>query len=377
MILLIIITFLHILFSILLFIQWIIGEKKKSIELDYSSTIPKTTSYHFEKFEYTETQNLEIKAHIERLRVNHIYFIHGTFVGDDPFDILSFIERAFPSLSGTIIERVKLQIKSGQNLIVRELGNFHPNLILRLKEICPDGVEFSNFTWSSSNHHIARLRGAIQLMNSIALQTREGERVLLYGHSHAGQLFTLMSQLCSKSPLGLQLKSLLYKSEIQPKEMEELIMACKKRRFDFVTLGTPVRYPWNTSSFPKAKLLHFINHRGTIPIGGGLTSSITTRSGDYIQQWAVAGSDSKSPVRDDQILNEELDLILGTGSDVKLLQRNIKFKKRLHDHGEHFLVDFKDNSKIPNSFLTIFGHGVYTKKNPMFWIINHSLEKLK
>ena len=377
MIIMIIVISIHTLFIALLFIQWIIGVDSKSVEVDYGSTIPKSSSYYFDSFDEESIDTQEIRKRVQSLGIKHIYFIHGTFVGDDPFDILSFIGKAFPSLSQAFIGKIKQQIKSGQNLIARELGNFHPNLILRLREVCPTDVEFENFTWSSSNHHIARLKGAIQLMRSISFRTSPGERILLYGHSHAGQLFTLMSQLCSKSTISQQLKSLLLKEEITQKELMNLITECKNRRIDFVTLGTPVRYPWDVNSFPKSKLLHFINHRGTTPIGGGLMSSLTTKTGDYIQQWAVAGSDSRAPIKEDQRINDELDLILGTGSDIKLLQRNIKFRKRLHDHGEHYLVDFKDNSKIPNSLLTIFGHGVYTKKNQMLWIINRSLQKLE
>ena len=377
MIIMIIVISIHTLFIALLFIQWVIGVDSMSAEVDYGSTIPKNSTYFFDSFDEESIETQEIRKRIQSLGIKHIYFIHGTFVGDDPFDILSFIGKAFPSLSEAFIGKVKQQIKSGQNLIARELGNFHPNLILRLREICPNDIEFENFTWSSSNHHIARLKGTIQLMRSISFRTSPGERILLYGHSHAGQLFTLMSQLCSKSTISQQLKALLLKEEISQKELVSLVTECKNRRIDFVTLGTPVRYPWDVKSFPRSKLLHFINHRGATPTGGGLMSSLTTKTGDYIQQWAVAGSDSRAPIKSDQRMNDELDLILGTGSDIKLLQRNIKFRKRLHDHGEHYLVDFKDNSKVPNSFLTIFGHGVYTRKNQMLWIINRSLDKLE
>ncbi len=358
-------------------LQWSIGEKTKSIEQDYSSVIPKECSYHYKKFSIEDIDTKEINRNITKLKIDHIYFIHGTFVGDDPFDILSFLERAFPSLAGNIIDKLRAQIKTGNNLFARELGNFHPNLIKRLKEICPKETRFENFTWSSSNHHIARLRGSLNLMKSIHMNTSQDERILLYGHSHAGQLFTLLSQLLSKSIVSSQLKEILLKNDISNEELEGLIASCKKRKFDFVTLGTPVRYTWNNKSFSNSTLLHFINHRGSTPMGGGLTSSISTKNGDYIQQWAVAGSDSKSPVKEDQKLNEELDLILGIGRDSTMLRRNIKFRKRLHKYGEHILVDFGDNSRVPNSFLTVFGHGIYTKKDPMLWIIHQSLRKIK
>lgn len=377
MVLLILVSILQIIFITSIVLLWVSGEETKVLEQDYSSLVPKECSYQYKKFSAEEVDTKEINKNISKLNINHIYFIHGTFVGDDPFDIISFLERAFPSLAGSIIEKMKFQIKSGSNLFARELGNFHPKLIIRLKEICPAETNFENFTWSSSNHHIARLRGTLNLMRSIDRNTRPGERLLLFGHSHAGQLFTLLSQLLGKSHFSKQLKEILLIADVNSNELEHLILSCKKRKFDFVTLGTPVRYTWNNKTFQNSSLLHFINHRGSTPMGGGLASSITTKSGDYIQQWAVAGSDSKSPLKEDQKLNEELDLILGVGRDSAMLKRNIKFKKRLHKYGEHFLVDFNDNSKVPNSLLTIFGHGVYTKKDPMLWIIDQSLKSLK
>ncbi|GEM_PF-3454318 len=376
MILLIIISILQIIFILYIALQLIAGEKIESIEQDYSSVISKESSYYYEDFSVDNISTEDICHNIMKLNINHIYFIHGTFVGDDPFDILSFLERAFPNLKENIINKIRTQIKSGNNLFARELGNFHPNLIKRLKEICPKDTRFENFTWSSSNHHIARLRGSLNLMRSIHSNTSPGERVLLYGHSHAGQIFTLLSQLLSKGSIASQLKEVLLKSDVEITELNNLIESCKRRKFDFVTLGTPVRYTWNNKTFPHSTLLHFINHRGKVPMGGSLTSSITTKNGDYIQQWAVAGSDSKSPIKEDQKLNEELDLILGIGRDSAMLRRNIKFKKRLHKYGEHILVDFKDNSRVPNSFLTIFGHGVYTRKEPMLWIIDQSLKRM-
>lgn len=376
MILLIFILISQFLFFSYLTLLWFVGESVESREMDYSTVVPEKSN--FQIVNYNEDVNLsEISSRLEELKIGHIYLIHGTFVGDDPFDIVTFIETAFPSLSGTIIHRIREQVKKGNNLIARELGNFHPNFLNTLKEISPKDLNLTNFTWSSSNHHIARLRGTLLLMRSIANSTAPGERVLMYGHSHAGQLFTLLSQILGKSVIANQLKEVLYKRDTNKLELEKLIRECRNRKYDFVTLGSPIRYNWDTSTFPKSKLIHVINHRGPTPLGGGLTSSITTRNGDYIQQWGVAGSDTKSPVREDNILNEELDLILGTGRDVSLLRKNIKFKKRLHSHGEHLLVDFLDSSKIPNSFLTIFGHGVYTKKGPMLWIINNTLKKLK
>ncbi|WP_417334879.1 hypothetical protein [Halobacteriovorax marinus] len=371
---------IQVVFFSYLFALWLFNTSKLEVLQDYSDIIPKTASYELLEFEELEG-NLSIEKEVPRLleELNYscVYFVHGTFVGDDPFDIISFIQNAFPSLSSTVVQSIRQGVKNGSNLIAREVGNFHPKLLERLQQHCPENIHFENFTWSSSNHHIARIRGAVKLMRSIAKNTSKSEKILLYGHSHAGQLFALISHLLSNDSLTIHLKDFLIKYEIEKEELEQLISQLKKRPMDFVTLGTPIRYPWSEKYLKNNMLLHFVNHRGKVPMGGSLSSSITTKSGDYIQQWAVAGSDSKVLVLEDKLRNEELDLILGIGSDVTSLRRNIKFKKRLHTRGHHFLVDFKDSSKIPNSFLTIFGHGVYTKRDQLLWIIYKSLTKIK
>ncbi len=52
------------------------------------------------------------------------------------------------------------------------------------------------FNWSSENHHIGRADGAIRLLDELAsLKLQPTQRVLLFGHSHAGNVFALMTNL--------------------------------------------------------------------------------------------------------------------------------------------------------------------------------------
>ena len=354
--------------AVLIFLYIRKTKKTSTQRQNYDQLIPSGSTYEFLK--YQEIQDTELV----KSNASSVYLVHGTFVGDDPFDLISLLERAFPSLKSTIIQKIKDQTKSGQDFLIKDFGNFHSSVSKSLRKYFTKDIKIDFFTWSSSNHHIARVRSAIDLLCDISNRHKVGEEILLYGHSHAGQLFSIISQLINDKLLREQILSVLKLDTSKTKEMLLAVRKVQKIKLVFITLGTPVRYSWSLSS--NTKLVHFINHRGAIPQGGGLSSSLMTKSGDYIQQWAVAGSDMVSPIEAERKMNSELDLILGTGSNIELLRKNIKFKKRLHNHGHHFLVDFQDNSRIPNSLLTLFGHAIYTKKSQFNWIVQQSIKFL-
>ena len=98
-------------------------------------------------------------------------------------------------------------------------------------------------------------------------------------------------------------------------------------KFNFVTMGTPARYKW--FAHENLKVLHLINHRGEEIIGGSSKFFMNTKSGDYIQQWGVEGSDMKSPSISEQKLNERLDELLGIGHSLEVMALRLKEKRRL------------------------------------------------
>jgi hypothetical protein len=330
----------------------------------YEDLIPKDAT--FEKKEFEQIDLKEINSNYKS-----VYLVHGTFVGNDPFDLIGLLESAFPNLKSTIIEKIKIQTKNGQDFLIKDFGNFHKSITSTLEKCFPNKIEINFFNWSSSNHHYARLRGSLSLIKEIASKSNKDDRIILFGHSHAGQVFALMTQLLNNQLIRKQIIKVLKLNKDQETSLIKDIKLLSYMKFDFVTLGTPIRYSWELSL--KTRLLHIINHRGVIPQGGSLSSSITTKNGDYIQQWAIEGSDILSANKQDREMNLELDLILGHGRDLEKLKRCIKFKKRLHHTGHHLLVDFKDHSGLPNSLKTIFGHAIYTQEKSMKWILNESL----
>ena len=156
--------------------------------------------------------------------------------------------------------------------------------------------------------------------------------------------------------------------------MSQYIAALANVQLDIVTLGTPVRYRWGR--YENYRLMPIVNHRSPVRISGLLS----TRDGDYVQQWGVEGSDLAPP--DNLELNDALDLILDKGRDRDILAEQVKIETRrppLYADGskviDPLLIDYKDNAGFPNFFSaiagishcikTLFGHGVYTQQEKL------------
>jgi hypothetical protein len=342
------------------------NNKKKYLLPDFTDLIPKNASYEFCKVSdlRNDFQNITRNQNVE---IQSLYLVHGTFVGDDPWHLISLIEESFPGVSAPLVGQIKSQTKKGQNYFAKDLGNFTTAHDDEFKRLTNSILSINHFTWSSGNGHYARLQGCLQLIEG--LLQNSNERILLVGHSHAGQVFALLTQLLNNPTFRKKIISILKAYDLCPVELNSKLKDLKSKRYDFVTLGAPARYNWNTR-VSSMTLTHIINHRGRDVLGGSFSGAIFTERGDYIQQWGVAGSDFKSPIDFEQDINLELDELLGEGANIRVLQENIKFRKRLHNEGHHYLVDYNDSSRLPNFFKTIFGHGTYTKVENMDILLN-------
>ena len=305
---------------------------------------------------------------LKKHKVGHVFLVHGTFAGDDPFDLVSMVGKTIPGMSEMIQKTIRGFVHKRQRAFFREMGNFTNEYIGILEDAWGSEIEIVPFVWSSANHHLARVKGAIDLISKIAntlLLYNKGERVLLIGHSHAGQLFVIMSQMLSSKKLRKKFLNIASRAGYNTALLMDYIMTLKQYGPDMVTLGTPVRYEWMLGK--NMRLLHFINHRGKEPFGWGAEGILFTRDGDYIQQYGVAGSDLLSPISNERELNILLDDMLGVGSNLSLWRRRIKERRRIHNVGRSLLIDYKDSAIYPNFLKTLFGHGVYTRTDVMLF----------
>lgn len=334
----------------------------------------------------------ENKHILKDTNVRHIFLVHGTFTGDNALGLFDIFEPIEKNLTGstTIIDKLKSLGKSALNFIVDDVGNYTESYANSLSEGLNKEIPCDLFIWGSGNFHLARLKGAIKLVEKLAdiithQNIHDEERILLIGHSHAGQLFALLTTFLENGNKAQQLFDVIDESNQLGTKTELLshLDKIKMVHFDIVTFGTPVRYSWG--KYDNYRLLAIVNHRSPIDI----TGLLTTRDGDYVQQWGAEGTDI-NPTSEAN-LNDKLDVILDKGRDISLLRDSLKHKNRRHPHyadgtvvAETLLIDYKDNAApilglpisldISHCVKTLFGHGVYTEAKAMLFNINKIVE---
>ncbi len=314
-----------------------------------------------------------------------LYLVHGTFVGNDPFGFAFLLQSLFPHIDKKLIQAIhKMSLKQNE-FLYKDLGHYSKHYVRLLRHAFPDSLKIKRFIWSSENHHVARLKGAIRLVKRLSKdlcskiphqQPSQKPIILLLGHSHAGQIFALLSHFLANSAYTEPLLRVLMPYGEQRFRFRKKLRCLRHFLFDVTTFGTPPRYTWVLSSH--FRLLNIINHRGHPYLGappfgicwrGECSGLLTTKNGDYIQQWGISGTDAllaSNPA--DQKANEKLDELLGKGSDLVRWAKWVKLRMRVPHFGFTYLVDYRDDSKIfPNGFKTLFGHGIYTRYDTMLF----------
>jgi hypothetical protein len=304
-------------------------------------------------------------------RVDEVTFVHGTFVGTDPFSMLSALRGLNRSLDPAVTDRVGRLLKHGSDWLTRDHGNFEAPYVDLFREAV--GRPASLLLWSSENSHAARLQAAARLAHHLVDRLDHGatgapRRVLLVGHSHAGQVFALLLQMihaCEHAPELLRIAGEL------GEDRDWLSLHIERLRrvsVDVVTFGSPPRYGWPSEA--RDRILHIVNHRGASPLAGRLDGVLSTRDGDYVQQWGIAGSDIPASSARVRGLNRELDAILGPGHAPSTWLEQLEHRKRVHEGGFTLLVDYGDAAtRGVNCLHTNFGHAIYTKRRMMhFWV---------
>ena len=333
-------------------------------------------------------------ASLKQQSVRQVIFVHGTFAGDDAFGLFSFLEvlrHAFPQVQ-PIVEKMREYAKQSVNYFANDLGNFTPEYIEAFCDSIKNDIDCKLFTWSGGNYHLARLKGVVNLIHLLAASVRDNnitrdDKILLLGHSHAGQLFALITLFLEDGNTARALYQAVEECpELDRVQLLEDLMTVDRLPLDFVTYGTPVRYNWG--QYDNYRLLSIINHRSLVRI----TGLLETKDGDYVQQWGTAGTDMLPPANEIK-LNDTLDKVLDKGRNLSGLMNRLQRKRRLKAKnsdgelvGHTLLVDYRDDEPDPRLFTeksspihsirTQFGHGVYTLKNAMLFNTNLIVDQL-
>lgn len=331
----------------------------------------------------------------ERLRdanVGAIYLVHGTFAGFDALGMLAELGRVYPA-GRDALERISKMLVDG---MAGDTGNFTTEYAGRFERAISEGqsttIPVRTFVWSSENHHLGRADAAVRLIDElVSLRLPPGKRILLWGHSHGGNVFALATNLLAGDgesisrffdaarvyyqwpvtgmidiPVWKSVEDLLYE--------EDRVLA--DNPLDIVTMGTPIRYGWDSHGY--SRLLHFIHHRPTDGVAPHLAvfpprfdDVLRATGGDYVQQIGIAGTNAMpSPLAwrawtADRRLNA---LLQPDYSALDLLDR-LKVGTRVPDEGTTLLVDYGPNQG--NLAQSLAGHAIYTRRD---WLLYHAEE---
>ena len=321
--------------------------------------------------------------------VTAIYLVHGTFVGDDALGFMHKLAGALPSAAIALRRKQKQTLDS----LLKDGGNYTPDYASEFERaINCEGqphIPLRLFYWSSENHHIGRAHAAVELIDELAARhpTAEG-RILLWGHSHAGNVFALLTNLLGADleardrffaaarsyyrwpligridlPVWPRVQSLL--------DADALPLA---KALDIVTFGTPIRYGWDMSGC--SRLLHFVNHR---PAPGrpahqavfppSIDDVLSAAGGDYIQQLGIAGTNFSPDIF--AWRTWLADLRLKRLLQPRLRQRDLLARLsagvRVADQGKTLLVDYGPGEGHIGQHIA--GHAVYTR---LEWLLFHA-----
>lgn len=319
-----------------------------------------------------------------------VYLIHGTFAGNDALGLFRELGRFIPKVGDFLRQLGKRAFDS----IVGDMGNYTEAYAAEfqraLAEGSPTKIPVRRFCWSSENLHVGRAEAAVRLIDELtAAELPRGGRALIWGHSHAGNVLALVTNLLAAPPSvraeffeasrGYYQQSRGGHVDLPIWERVETLLSqdgnpLQDVSLDVVTLGTPIRYGWDTGGY--SRLLHFVNHRprpglpeyrAEFPVKA--EDLLTVAGGDYIQQLGIAGTNSLPPLFSPRAFQAEHRLgrlLQGPPRQQNLLER-LRAGVRVPDEGTTLLVDY--GPAPGNAAQHLAGHAVYTRPG---WLAFHA-----
>ena len=258
------------------------------------------------------------------------------------------------------------------------------------------------YLWSSRHHHVGRMEGALALLHELHHLTTQqnlgaNERVLIVAHGHAGQLPALLSNLMA--PGESSVRDTVFETlaasyeQLDPpptsmQRLQELDRWLAEKQFeawpslDVVTLGTPIRYGWDTAGM--SKLLHVVNHRPIRQDGKRWLAKMDlpqivmempmASGGDYVHQLAVAGTDAVTATPWEEQLNQALRDNLEPYDGFERWLECARRATRCPNDGECLLIDYGAPNGSPDEHL--YGHACYTRLDALLLQTSHVVNTL-
>lgn len=331
----------------------------------------------------------------ERFRGNNvaaIYLIHGTFAGTGPLGLIESISGVLPKVATTL----RRLVKGSVDILMRDFGNF-PEAYRRLFEESLSSstapvIPVRRFIWSGENHHLGRAHAAVRLIDELSDETwTDNPRVQLWGHSHGGNVMALVTNLLAADeftrdrffsaaepyagPHGVGGRDVSAWSRVR-RLLAERDHPLFRVRFDLVTLGTPIRYGWDTAGCQH--LLHFVHHRPQprrpeyftrFPSTPG--DVVCATSGDFIQHGGIAGTNIPPHPLAWRAWRSDcrFKTLFQSPCRSRDLIRHLAAGQRVSADGTTLLVDYLTAGQWLDRLLC--GHAVYTRRA---WMLFHAEE---
>jgi hypothetical protein len=323
--------------------------------------------------------------------VHAIYLVHGTFLGGDAISLFRELSRVWPKAA----ELARGITKHALDKVARDAGNYTKEYAAEFQSAINAGSErkipVKLFFWTSENHHLGRADGAVRLIHELAQhEAYRGGRVLFWGHSHAGNVFALITNLLAAGRAERRrffhaarayYRLPIFRINDLPvwRETRVILGTEQLKRdisLDLVTFGTPIRYGWDCDGY--AKLLHFVNHRPPsdddqdAPLfPPTVEDMLSAKRGDYIQHLGIAGTNFAPSVFNwrSWISDLRLNRLLQAGIRKRDLLERLRSVTRVAEDGLTLLVDYGE----PEGHIAqhLAGHAVYTKLD---WLVFHAEE---
>ena len=299
--------------------------------------------------------------------VDAIWFVHGTFAGNDALGWLGQLERLIPA-AGPVLKDLGKKLT---DLLAGDSGNFPPAFV-ELFEVQP---ETRRFVWSGENTHSGRCKAAIELLDELLQRTDTEQRVMLWGHSHAGNVAALITNLLGAEAWVrdrfFDLVEPLF--PVQDDRMGALSRvraaiesgAVDGLQLDIVNFGAPISYGWDTAGY--RRLLHVVNHvpqpeqpEWLCPLLEAGKNLREGKQGDMVQILGITGSDFLPWLlnKTTRSVEKELHQFLAPDCSRRDWWSRASIGMRVADEGETKLVKY-DNT-AGHASVTV-GHSVYTK----------------
>ncbi|WNM58808.1 hypothetical protein [Candidatus Nitrospira allomarina] len=285
------------------------------------------------------------------------------------------------------------------DLLAQGAGNFSSSYVgkfeLALSQGSGQSIPCRRYLWSSINHHVGRVEAAMHLLMYLRnwvsrLDLTKDDRLLIVGHGHAGQVLALLSNILApgESEMRGRVFEILAnywqgipsvdRSVEQLESLYGLVMdqtALRGATVDVVTLGTPVRYGWDTDGI--GHLLHFVNHREIRTDGKRWLAKMELpqiawempyqTGGDYVQQLAVAGTDMVPNNPESEQANVDFREIFEPYDGFERWLECTRRGTRCANDGQCLLVEYGVQAEeSPRQHL--FGHACYTQSRAMLFL---------